>query len=251
MSGKTSDITGGLPRVTELFEARKPKNAAIMSEVDGKIEFGKDYKTKRRIIVRPDDASKEPIEYSISKTKHLFVGEGDSVKRGDVLIDGNLVPHDILKIQGMQAFTSYMVNEVQKVYRMQGVKIDDKHIEVIISMMLKRVEVTNSGDTTLLAGEYVDRDVFEQGNVKMIDSKMKPAECSPVLLGITKASLQTKSFISAASFQETTRVLTDSAVQGRVDSLRGLKENIIVGRLIPAGTGLMASRYRKMANEQK
>ncbi len=250
-SSKTRDITGGLPRVAELFEARKPKNAAIMSEVDGKIEFGKDYKTKRRIIVRPDDASKEPIEYSISKTKHLFVGEGDSVKRGDVLIDGNLVPHDILKIQGMQAFTSYMVNEVQKVYRMQGVKIDDKHIEVIISMMLKRVEVTNSGDTTLLAGEYVDRDVFEQGNVKMIDSKMKPAECSPVLLGITKASLQTKSFISAASFQETTRVLTDSAVQGRVDSLRGLKENIIVGRLIPAGTGLMASRYRKMANEQK
>ena len=250
-SSKTRDITGGLPRVAELFEARKPKNAAIMSEVDGKIEFGKDYKTKRRIIVRPYDASKEPIEYSISKTKHLFVGEGDSVKRGDVLIDGNLVPHDILKIQGMQAFTSYMVNEVQKVYRMQGVKIDDKHIEVIISMMLKRVEVTSSGDTTLLAGEYVDRDVFEQGNVKMIDSKMKPAECSPVLLGITKASLQTKSFISAASFQETTRVLTDSAVQGRVDSLRGLKENIIVGRLIPAGTGLMASRYRKMANEQK
>ena len=250
-SSKTRDITGGLPRVAELFEARKPKNAAIMSEVDGKIEFGKDYKTKRRIIVRPDDASRLPIEYSISKTKHLFVGEGDSVKRGDVLIDGNLVPHDILRIQGMQAFTSYMVNEVQKVYRMQGVKIDDKHIEVIISMMLKRVEVTNSGDTTLLAGEYVDRDVFENVNVKMIDSKMKPAECAPVLLGITKASLQTKSFISAASFQETTRVLTDSAVQGRVDSLRGLKENIIVGRLIPAGTGLMASRYRKMANEQK
>ncbi len=250
-SSKTRDITGGLPRVAELFEARKPKNAAIMSEVDGKIEFGKDYKTKRRIIVRPDDASREPIEYSISKTKHLFVGEGDAVKRGDVLIDGNLVPHDILRIQGMQAFTSYMVNEVQKVYRMQGVKIDDKHIEVIISMMLKRVEVTNSGDTTLLAGEYVDRDVFENVNVKMIDSKMKPAECAPVLLGITKASLQTKSFISAASFQETTRVLTDSAVQGRVDSLRGLKENIIVGRLIPAGTGLMASRFRKMANEQK
>jgi DNA-directed RNA polymerase subunit beta' len=250
-SSKTRDITGGLPRVAELFEARKPKNAAIMSEVDGKIEFGKDYKTKRRIIVRPDDASRLPIEYSISKTKHLFVGEGDAVKRGDVLIDGNLVPHDILRIQGMQAFTSYMVNEVQKVYRMQGVKIDDKHIEVIISMMLKRVEVTTSGDTTLLAGEYVDRDVFENVNVKMIDSKMKPAECAPVLLGITKASLQTKSFISAASFQDTTRVLTDSAVQGRVDSLRGLKENIIVGRLIPAGTGLMASRYRKMANEQK
>ena len=248
-SSKTRDITGGLPRVAELFEARKPKNAAVMSEVDGKIEFGKDYKTKRRIIVRPDDASKEPIEYSISKIKHLFVGEGDSVKKGDVLVDGNLVPHDILKIQGMQAFTNYMVNEVQKVYRMQGVKIDDKHIEVIISMMLKRVEVTNSGDTTLLAGEYVDRDVFEAVNKKMIESKLKPAECSPVLLGITKASLQTKSFISAASFQETTRVLTESAVQGRIDNLRGLKENIIVGRLIPAGTGLVASKYRKQAQE--
>jgi len=248
-SSKTRDITGGLPRVAELFEARKPKNAAVMSEVDGKIEFGKDYKTKRRIIVRPEDASKEPIEYSISKIKHLFVGEGDSVKKGDVLVDGNLVPHDILKIQGMQAFTNYMVNEVQKVYRMQGVKIDDKHIEVIISMMLKRVEVTNSGDTTLLAGEYVDRDVFEAVNKKMIESKLKPAQCSPVLLGITKASLQTKSFISAASFQETTRVLTESAVQGRIDNLKGLKENIIVGRLIPAGTGLVANKYRKQAQE--
>ena len=246
-SSKTRDITGGLPRVAELFEARKPKNVAIMSEIDGKIEFGKDYKTKRRIIIKPDDVTKEPIEYSITKTKHLFVGEGDSVKKGDVIVDGNLVPHDILKIQGMQAFTSYMVNEVQKVYRMQGVKIDDKHIEVIVSMMLKRVEITSSGDTTLLAGEYVDRDIFESINARMIDSKMKPAECSPVLLGITKASLQTKSFISAASFQETTRVLTDSAVQGRIDHLKGLKENIIVGRLIPAGTGLMASKYRKKA----
>jgi len=250
-SSKTRDITGGLPRVAELFEARKPKNVAVMSEIDGKIEFGKDYKTKRRVIVKPEDASREPIEYSISKTKHLFVGEGDSVKRGDVLVDGNLVPHDILKIQGMQAFTSYMVNEVQKVYRMQGVKIDDKHIEVILSMMLKRVEITNTGDTTLLAGEYVDRDVFESINRRMIDSKMKPAECSPVLLGITKASLQTKSFISAASFQETTRVLTDSAVQGRIDHLKGLKENIIVGRLIPAGTGLMANKFRKEAQSIK
>jgi DNA-directed RNA polymerase subunit beta' len=151
----------------------------------------------------------------------------------------------------MQAFTNYMVNEVQKVYRMQGVKIDDKHIEVILSMMLKRVEVTNSGDTTLLVGEYVDRDVFEEINVKMISKNMKPAQCSPVLLGITKASLQTKSFISAASFQETTRVLTDSAVQGKYDDLRGLKENIIVGRLIPAGTGLLASKFRKIANQEK
>ncbi len=250
-SSKTRDITGGLPRVAELFEARKPKNAAVMSEIDGRIEFGKDYKTKRRIIVRSEDASKEPVEYSISKSKHLFVGEGDFVRRGDVLVDGNLVPHDILRILGMQAFTNYMVNEVQKVYRMQGVKIDDKHIEVILSMMLKRVEVIHSGDTTLLVGEYVDRDVFEEINQKMISSKMKPAKCAPVLLGITKASLQTKSFVSAASFQETTRVLTDAAVQGKIDNLKGLKENIIVGRLIPAGTGLMASKYRKVANQEK
>jgi len=250
-SSKTRDITGGLPRVAELFEARKPKNAAVISEVEGKVEFGKDYKTKRRIIIRPTDADKEPVEYSISKTKHLFVGEGDTVHVGDMIVDGNMVPHDILRILGMQAFTSYMVNEVQKVYRMQGVKIDDKHIEVILNMMLKRVEVTDSGDTTLLAGEYVDRDVFEEVNQKMISSKMKPAKCVPVLLGITKASLQTKSFISAASFQETTRVLTDAAVQGKVDNLKGLKENIIVGRLIPAGTGLMASKYRKVASQEK
>ena len=249
-SSKTRDITGGLPRVAELFEARKPKNASVMSDVDGRIEFGKDYKTKRRIIVRPEDASQEHFEYSISKNKHLFVGEGDFVKKGDVLVDGNPVPHDILRIQGIQAFSSYMVNEVQKVYRMQGVKIDDKHIEVILNMMLKRVEVVNSGNTTLLAGEYVDRDVLEEINSKMIASKMKPAQCVPVLLGITKASLQTKSFISAASFQETTRVLTDAAVQGKIDNLRGLKENIIVGRLIPAGTGLMASKYRQAAGQK-
>ena len=250
-SSKTRDITGGLPRVAELFEARKPKNAAVMSDIDGRIEFGKDYKTKRRIVVRSDDASIEPIEYAFAKTKHLFVGEGDYVRKGDILVDGNPVPHDILRIQGMQAFTNYMVNEVQKVYRMQGVKIDDKHIEVILNMMLKRVEVTNSGDTTLLVGEYVDRDVFEEINSKMIAQNMKPAQCSPVLLGITKASLQTKSFISAASFQETTRVLTDSSVQGKYDDLKGLKENIIVGRLIPAGTGLLASKYRKIASLEK
>jgi len=247
-SSKTRDITGGLPRVAELFEARKPKNASIMSEVDGKILFGKDYKTKRRLIVQPEDASIAPIEYSVSKNKHLFVGEGDAVKKGDILVDGNPVPHDILKIQGLQAFATYMVNEVQKVYRMQGVKIDDKHIEVILSMMLKRVSVTNSGDTTLLSGEIIDKDVFEDINIKVMDQKLKPAQCSPVLLGITKASLQTKSFISAASFQETTRVLTDSSVQGRFDDLSGLKENIIVGRLIPAGTGLVASEYRYKAN---
>ena len=249
-SSKTRDITGGLPRVAELFEARKPKNSAIISEIDGKIEFGKDYKSKRRIYIRSEDAGLEPIEYSISKTKHLFVGDGDLVKRGDIIADGNLVPHDILRIYGIQAFTSYMVNEVQKVYRMQGVKIDDKHIEVILGMMLKRVEIKSPGDTTFFVGEYVDRDIFEQTNEKIIDQKLRPAEASPLLLGVTKASLQTKSFISAASFQETTRVLTESAVQGRVDHLRGLKENIIVGRLIPAGTGLIASRYRKNAATQ-
>lgn len=247
-SSKTRDITGGLPRVAELFEARKPKNAAVMSEIDGVVRFGKDYKTKRRVIIQPEDASVEPVEYSVSKNKHLFVGEGDVVKKGDILVDGNPVPHDILKIQGMQAFANYMVNEVQKVYRMQGVKIDDKHIEVILNMMLKRVEVIDSGETTLLSGEVVDRDVFEEINKKAIAQDLTPAKSNPVLLGITKASLQTKSFISAASFQETTRVLTDAAVQGKVDDLSGLKENVIVGRLIPAGTGLVASDYRKKAN---
>ncbi len=248
-SSKTRDITGGLPRVAELFEARKPKNAAIMSEIDGVVQFGKDYKTKRRIIVQPEDASIEPIEYSVSKNKHLFVGEGDLVKKGDILVDGNPVPHDILKIQGIQAFANFITNEVQKVYRMQGVKIDDKHIEVIVNMMLRRVEVSNSGDTTLLAGEVVDRDDFEAINKKAIDQGLKPAVSNSILLGITKASLQTKSFISAASFQETTRVLTESAIQGKVDNLMGLKENVIVGRLIPAGTGLVAKQYRGNANK--
>lgn len=250
-SSKTRDITGGLPRVAELFEARKPKNASVISEIDGRIEFGKDYKTKRRILVRSDNADIQPVEYMVSKTKHLFVGEGDYVKKGDILVDGNPVPHDILKISGIQTFTNYMVNEIQKVYRMQGVKIDDKHIEVIISMMLKRVEITDAGDTTLLVGEYVDRDVFEETNNKAIAQKLRPAESVSVLLGITKASLQTKSFISAASFQETTRVLTDAAVQGKYDQLKGLKENIIVGRLIPAGTGLIASKFRSVANQEK
>ncbi len=250
-SSKTRDITGGLPRVAELFEARKPKNASIITEIDGRIVFGKDYKTKRRIIVQPEDASREPVEYAVSKNKHLFIGEGDFVKRGDVLVDGNPVPHDILRILGMQAFANYMVNEVQKVYRMQGVKIDDKHIEVIIGMMMKRVEVVDSGDTTFLSGEIVDRDIFEAANVKIMAENLKPAQSKPVLLGITKASLQTKSFISAASFQETTRVLTDSSVQGKFDNLKGLKENIIVGRLIPAGTGLLTAQYRATANKDR
>ena len=250
-SSKTRDITGGLPRVAELFEARKPKNASVMSEIDGKLLFGKDYKTKRRIIIQPEDASQEPVEYAFSKNKHLFFGEGDFVKKGDILVDGNPVPHDILRILGLQDFTNFMINEVQKVYRMQGVKIDDKHIEVIISMMMKRVEVIDSGDTTLLPHEIVDRDVFEEINKKMIAQNFKPAKSKPVLLGITKASLQTKSFVSAASFQETTRVLTDSAVQAKFDNLRGLKENIIVGRLIPAGTGFISASYKAEVNKAK
>jgi len=254
-SSKTRDITGGLPRVAELFEARKPKNAAVMSEIDGRVEFGKDYKVKRRLIIVPEDTSREPIEYMVAKNKHLFIGEGDIVKKGDILVDGSLIPHDILRIQGIKAFTNFMVGEVQKVYRMQGVKIDDKHIEVILNMMLKRVEIINPGDTTLLNGEYVDRDVFEsinkkyQAQAKEQGKEFKPAESSPVLLGITKASLQTKSFISAASFQETTKVLTDAAVQGKYDDLTGLKENIIVGRLIPAGTGLMMGKFKAAASE--
>ena len=248
-SSKNRDITGGLPRVAELFEARKPKNAAIMTELDGRIEFGKDYKVKRRVIVRSDDASIEPVEYMISKGKHLFVGEGDYVRRGDVLVDGSLVPHDILRVLGVKAFASYMINEVQKVYRMQGVKIDDKHIEVILGMMLRRVEVRDAGVTTLLAGAHVDRDVIEKINEKAVAEGLKPATYAPVLLGITKASLQTKSFISAASFQETTKVLTEAAIQGKLDGLRGLKENIIVGRLIPAGTGLIMNQYNSASKE--
>ncbi|MFT7087528.1 MAG: DNA-directed RNA polymerase subunit beta' [Rickettsiales bacterium] len=248
-SSKTKDITGGLPRVAELFEARKPKNAAVMSEIDGRVEFGKDYKVKRRLIIVPEDKSQDPVEYMVAKNKHLFIGEGDLVKKGDILVDGSLVPHDILRIQGIKEFTNFMVGEVQKVYRMQGVKIDDKHIEVILNMMLKRVEIIKSGDTTLLNGEYVDRDVFEKVNEKAKAEGLRLAESSPVLLGITKASLQTKSFISAASFQETTKVLTDAAVQGKFDDLVGLKENIIVGRLIPAGTGLMMGKFKTAASE--
>ncbi|MFT6332323.1 MAG: DNA-directed RNA polymerase subunit beta' [Lentimonas sp.] len=250
-SSKTRDITGGLPRVAELFEARKPKNAAVMSEIDGVIEFGKDYKVKRRLRVVPEDKDQEAVEYMVAKNKHLFIGEGDHVKKGDILVDGSLVPHDILRIQGIEAFTNFMVGEVQKVYRMQGVKIDDKHIEVILNMMLKRVEVSNPGGTTLLNGEYIDRDVFEGVNAKAKAEGLKLATFQPVLLGITKASLQTKSFISAASFQETTKVLTDAAVQGKYDDLTGLKENIIVGRLIPAGTGLMMGKFKETASEIK
>ena len=249
-SSKTRDITGGLPRVAELFEARKPKDFAIISESDGRVEFGKDYKTKRRIIVVPTEEGGEPVEYLIPKGKHISVQEGDYVEKGDLLMDGNRVPHDILRILGVEALASYLVNEIQEVYRLQGVRINDKHIEVIVRQMLQKVEIDEPGETTLLAGEQVDRVEFEYENAKVEREGLRPATARPVLQGITKASLQTSSFISAASFQETTRVLTEAAVSGRIDTLTGLKENVIVGRLIPAGTGSVIARLREVAAER-
>lgn len=244
-STKTKDITGGLPRVAELFEARKPKDPAIISDIDGMVEYGKDYKAKQRITVIPSKGN--PVEYLIPKGRRLVVQDGDQVKKGDLLVDGIPAPHDILRVMGVEKLAEYLVQEVQAVYRLQGVVINDKHIEVIVSQMLKKVEITEPGDTTFLTGEQVDRDVFESENEKVIAENGTPAQCNPVLLGITKASLQTKSFISAASFQETTRVLTEAAVSGKVDDLKGLKENVIVGRLIPAGTGKVLRSLRKVA----
>jgi DNA-directed RNA polymerase subunit beta' len=249
-SSKTRDITGGLPRVAELFEARKPKDFAIISESDGRVEFGKDYKTKRRIIVVPTEEDREPVEYLIPKGKHISVQEGDYVQKGDLLMDGNRVPHDILRILGVEALASYLINEIQEVYRLQGVRINDKHIEVIVRQMLQKVEIDEPGETTLLAGEQVDRIEFDHENAKADIESFQPATARPVLQGITKASLQTNSFISAASFQETTRVLTEAAVSGRIDTLTGLKENVIVGRLIPAGTGSVIARLREVAAER-
>lgn len=250
-SSKTRDITGGLPRVAELFEARKPKDYAIISEIEGRVEFGRDYKTKRRIVVvPPEDSGGEPREYLIPKGKHISVQEGDYVYKGDLLMDGNPVPHDILAVMGVEALADYLINEIQDVYRLQGVKINDKHIEVIVRQMLQKVEITEHGDTTLLVGEILDREDFDHENEKALKEDMRPAKAMPVLQGITKASLQTKSFFSAASFQETTRVLTEAAVSGKRDDLAGLKENVIVGRLIPAGTGSVVARQKRVAAER-
>ena len=249
-SAKTRDITGGLPRVAELFEARKPKDHAIIAENEGHVEFGKDYKNKRRIVVVPSDDAEEPHDYLLPKGKHISVQEGDYVQVGDSLMDGNPVPHDILRVLGVEALAAYMIREVQDVYRLQGVKINDKHIEVIVRQMLQKVEITQPGDTTFLTGELVDRLEFEEANANAKAGKGKSAEGTPVLQGITKASLQTQSFISAASFQETTRVLTEAAVSGKVDQLIGLKENVIVGRLIPAGTGSVMNAARRLAAEK-
>ncbi len=244
-SSKTKDITGGLPRVAELFEARRPKDPAIISDIDGMVEFGKDYKAKQRITVVPSKG--KAVEYLIPKGRHLVVQDGDVVKKGDALVDGTPAPHDILRVLGVEKLAEYLVKEVQDVYRLQGVKINDKHIEVIVSQMLRKVEITNPGDTTFLVGEQVDMDEFLAKNNKVLEAGEVPAEADPILLGITKASLQTKSFISAASFQETTRVLTEAAVEGKVDDLKGLKENVIVGRLIPAGTGTVLRALKKVA----
>jgi DNA-directed RNA polymerase subunit beta' len=246
-AAKTRDITGGLPRVAELFEARKPKDNSIIAKIAGRIEFVRDYKAKRKIAIIPEEG--DPVEYLIPKSRVIDVQEGDWVKKGDNLISGSPDPHDILEVLGVEALAEYLVAEIQEVYRLQGVKINDKHIEVIVRQMLQKVEITDGGDTVLLAGEQVDREEMDEFNAKLTEG-MKPAEGKPVLLGITKASLQTRSFISAASFQETTRVLTQAAVEGKRDSLIGLKENVIVGRLIPAGTGAGMNRLRVAATSR-
>jgi len=248
--GRSKDITGGLPRVAELFEARRPKDHAIIAEIDGYVRFGKDYKNKRRIAIEPADETLAKVEYMVPKGKHIPVQEGDFIKKGDYIMDGNPAPHDILAVMGVEALADYMIDEVQDVYRLQGVKINDKHIEVIVRQMLQKWEITDSGETTLLKGEHVDKAEFDAANEKALSKGTRPAKGEPILLGITKASLQTRSFISAASFQETTRVLTEASVQGKRDKLIGLKENVIVGRLIPAGTGGATQKMRRVAADR-
>ncbi|MFH1488623.1 MAG: DNA-directed RNA polymerase subunit beta' [Pseudomonadota bacterium] len=241
---KTKDITGGLPRVAELFEVRKPKENAILSEIDGTVSFGQYSKGRRKVTITPDVG--EPMDYFISKGKHVSVLEGDYVRAGESLMDGSANPHDILRIRGIKELAKYLVDEVQEVYRLQGVGINDKHIEVIVKQMLRQVTVTNVGDSNFLLGDHVERSKFEEENQSIIEQGGKPATAESLLLGITKASLSTESFISAASFQETTKVLSDASVAGKVDQLKGLKENVIMGRLIPAGTGLMSYRNLKI-----
>ena len=236
--------------MAELFEARKPKDHAIIAEADGWIEFGKDYKNKRRVILKPKDDKAEPIEYLIPKGKHIAVHEGDFVEKGDFILDGNPAPHDILRIKGVEALAAYLVNEIQEVYRLQGVKINDKHIEVIVRQMLQKVEIEDGGDTTLVQANSSISSSTRRSTPRPKAEGIKQAVGKPVLLGITKASLQTRSFFSAASFQETTRVLTEAAVSGKVDTLDGLKENVIVGRLIPAGTGGMMTRMKQLAADR-
>jgi DNA-directed RNA polymerase subunit beta' len=249
-SAKTRDITGGLPRVAELFEARRPKEAAIIAEISGTVQFGRDYKNKRRISIISSEKDAEPVEYLIPKGKHIHLQDGDVVEKGDFIVEGNPAPHDILAIKGVEELANYLVNEIQDVYRLQGVSINDKHIEVIVRQMLQKIEVDDVGETDLIQGDQMDKLEFDEINAKAKAEGKKEASGHPVLLGITKASLQTRSFISAASFQETTRVLTEAAVNGKVDTLDGLKENVIVGRLIPAGTGAMMNELREVAGKR-
>ncbi|MBV8243021.1 MAG: DNA-directed RNA polymerase subunit beta', partial [Hyphomicrobiales bacterium] len=249
-SAKTRDITGGLPRVAELFEARRPKEAAIIAETSGTIRFGRDYKNKRRVVIEPADQGEEPKEYLIPKGKHIHLQDGDMIEKGDAIVEGNPAPHDILAIKGVEELAAYLVNEIQDVYRLQGVSINDKHIEVIVRQMLQKVEIDDAGETELIQGEQIDKIELDEINARAAEEGKKPAVGHPVLLGITKASLQTRSFISAASFQETTRVLTEAAVNGKIDTLEGLKENVIVGRLIPAGTGAMMNGLREVAGKR-
>ena len=244
-TSKTKDITGGLPRVAELFEARKAKDSAIIAENDGKVIFGKEVRGKQRISILSDNG--ESSNYLIPKGKHINFNQGETIKKGEYLLDGQPLPHDILRILGIKELTEYFVNQVQEVYRLQGVIINDKHIEVILRQMLKKIEIKESGDSGLLPGEIIDRIKFNNLNEKLKLEKKIPAKGERVLMGITKASLQTESFISAASFQETTRVLTDAAIKGKVDKLAGLKENVIVGRLVPAGTGTIKNSWNKKA----
>jgi len=246
-SAKTRDITGGLPRVAELFEARRPKDHAIIAEISGTIRFGKDFKNKQRVQIEPAEEGAETAEYLIPKSKHIHLQDGDVIEKGEYIVDGNPAPHDILAIKGVEELAAYLVNEIQEVYRLQGVLINDKHIEVIVRQMLQKVDITDPGDTDFLKDEQVDLSDLDQANEIMRAEGKKEATGVPVLLGITKASLQTRSFISAASFQETTRVLTEASVNGKVDTLEGLKENVIVGRLIPAGTGAAMTKLRSIA----
>jgi DNA-directed RNA polymerase subunit beta' len=248
-SSKTRDITGGLPRVAELFEARKPKEPAILAEISGIIGFGKETKGKRRLVITPNEG--EAYEELIPKWRHITAFEGEHVEKGEVIADGPPNPHDILRLLGVEELAVYISNEVQEVYRLQGVKINDKHIEVIIRQMLRRVEVLDSGDTRFLKGEQVEKARLLEENEAMEAKSKLGATYEPLLLGITKASLATESFISAASFQETTRVLTEASVNGKIDYLRGLKENVIVGRLIPAGTGLAYHDERRRRRESE
>ena len=247
-TSKTRDITGGLPRVADLFEARKPKEPAILAERSGIISFGKDTKGKQRLIIKDADGNEH--EELIPKWRQVIVFEGEHVEKGETVVDGEPNPHDILRLLGVEPLAAYLVKEIQDVYRLQGVKINDKHIETIIRQMLRKVEITEPGDTRYLRGEQADRVRVMEENSRAEARDESKAEYEPVLLGITKASLATESFISAASFQETTRVLTEAAVRGTRDTLRGLKENVIVGRLIPAGTGLAYHNKRRSSGKR-